>query len=226
MKFPKEQGIGKVKGDQTVSRQSYVTSCRSKNKKALIIEDLREDTKMQREEPVQDLVSIEVYPEDKDQNVRIGSNLKETTKLELVNLLRTYADIFPWEDLWLVQLNDVYHSLKAIKKAKDFAWTDDCHKLFEELKVYLGSPPLLSKPLPREDLFLYLSVTEVAVSAVLVREEDGVQKPIYYVSKVLQDVETRYLKIDKIALALITLARRLRPYFQSHTIVDLKDRPL
>ncbi|KAK3007628.1 hypothetical protein RJ639_014114 [Escallonia herrerae] len=39
-------------------------------------------------------------------------------------------------------------------------------------------------------------ITEVAVSTVLVREEDGVQKPIYYVSKVLQDVETRYLKID------------------------------
>ncbi|KAK2999520.1 hypothetical protein RJ639_019006, partial [Escallonia herrerae] len=99
-------------------------------------------------------------------------------------------------------------------------------KSFEELKVYLGSPPLLSKPLPGEDLFLYLSVTEVAVSAVLVREEDGVQKSIYYVSKVLQDVETRYPKIDKIALALITSARRLRLYFQSHTIIVLTDRPL
>ncbi|KAK3036202.1 hypothetical protein RJ639_030646 [Escallonia herrerae] len=65
-----------------------------------------------------------------------------------------------------------------------------------------------------------------AVSTVLIREEDGVQKPIYYVSKVLQDVETRYLKIDKIALALIISARRLRPYFQSHTIVVLTDQPL
>ncbi|KAK3010726.1 hypothetical protein RJ639_012128 [Escallonia herrerae] len=58
----------------------------------------------------------------------------------------------------------------------------DSQKLFEELKAYLGSPPLLSKPLPGEDLFLYLSITEVAVSTVLVREEDEVQKPIYYVS--------------------------------------------
>ncbi|KAK3016003.1 hypothetical protein RJ639_007032 [Escallonia herrerae] len=72
----------------------------------------------------------------------------------------------------------------------------------------------------------YLSVTVVAVSAVLVREEDGVQRPIYYVSKVLQDVETRYPKFDKIALALIISARRLRPYFQSHTIVILKDQTL
>ncbi|KAK3014319.1 hypothetical protein RJ639_008890 [Escallonia herrerae] len=99
-------------------------------------------------------------------------------------------------------------------------------KSFEELKTYLSSPPLLSKPLPGEDLFLYLSIIEVAVSAVLVRGEDGLQKPIYYVSKVLQDVETRYSKIDKIALALIISARHLRPYFQSHTIFVLTDQPL
>ncbi|KAK3033423.1 hypothetical protein RJ639_032396 [Escallonia herrerae] len=99
-------------------------------------------------------------------------------------------------------------------------------KSFEELKTYLSSLPLLSKPLPGEDLFLYLLVTEVAVSAVLVREEDGIQKPIYYVSKVLQDVKTRYPKIDKISLALIISARRLLPYFQSHTIVVLIDQPL
>ncbi|KAK2997045.1 hypothetical protein RJ639_024856 [Escallonia herrerae] len=130
---------------------------------------------MQRGEPVEDLVSIEVYSGAENKTVRIGSNLKEDTKLKLES--------------------------------------------FEELKTYLSSPPLLSKPLPGEDLFLYLSVTKVAVSTVLVREEDGVQKPIYYISKVLQDIETKYSKIDKIALALIISARRLRPYFQSHTII-------
>ncbi|KAK3030905.1 hypothetical protein RJ639_037255 [Escallonia herrerae] len=114
---------------------------------------------------------------------------------------------------------------KAIRKAKNFIWTDDCQKLFKELKTYLSFPPLLLKPLPGEDLFPYLSITEVAVSVVLVREEDGIQKPIYYVNKVLQDVETRYPKIDKIALALIISARCLRPYFQSHTIVILMDQP-
>ncbi|KAK3042746.1 hypothetical protein RJ639_000804 [Escallonia herrerae] len=115
---------------------------------------------------------------------------------------------------------------KAIRKAKNFVWTDDCQKSFEELKTHLSSPPLLSKPLPGKDLLIYLSVTEVAVSTVLIREEDGVQKPIYYASKVLQDVETRYPKIYKIALALIISARRLQPYFQSHTIVVLTDQPL
>ncbi|KAK3009312.1 hypothetical protein RJ639_013748 [Escallonia herrerae] len=227
MKFPTEHGIGEVKGDQTTARQCYVTSCRSKNKEALIIEDLREDTKMQRGEPIEDLVSIEVYPGEENKMVRIGSNLKEVTKLELVNLLRTYADIFAWTAADMPGIAERCSPFfKAIRKAKNFVWTDDCQRSFEELKTHLSSPPLLSKPFPGEDLLIYLSVTEVAVSTVLIREEDGVQKPIYYVSKVLQDVETRYPKIDKIALALIISARRLRPYFQSHTIIVLTDQPL
>ncbi|KAK3016789.1 hypothetical protein RJ639_006055 [Escallonia herrerae] len=81
------------------------------------------------------------------------------------------------------QLNGVSHSLKLSLYAKDFAWTDDGQKSFEELKPCLSSPYLLFKPLPEEDLFLYLSDNEVAVSAVLVREGNEIQKPIYYVSK-------------------------------------------
>ncbi|KAK3034730.1 hypothetical protein RJ639_032683 [Escallonia herrerae] len=184
MKFPTENGIGEVKGEQTTARQCYVTSCRSKNKEALIIEDLREDTKMQRGKPVENLVSIEVYPGDEGKTVRIGSNLKEDTKLELVNLLRTYVDVFAWTAADMPGIDR-----EVIRKAKNIAWTDECQTSFEELKTYLSSPPLLSKPCPREDLFLYLSVTDVAVSAVLVREGDGVQKPIYYVSKVILSPE-------------------------------------
>ncbi|KAK3042740.1 hypothetical protein RJ639_000798 [Escallonia herrerae] len=168
---------------------------------------------MQRGEPVEDLVSIEVYPGEENKTVRIGSNLKEDTELELVNLLRTYEDIFAWKaaDMPGVDPEIITHRL---------------NKSFEELKTYLSFPPLLSKPLPGENLFLHLSVTEVTISTILIREEDGVQKPIYYISKVLQDVETRYPKIDKIALALIISARRLRPYFQSHTIIVLTNQPL
>ncbi|KAK3013273.1 hypothetical protein RJ639_009594 [Escallonia herrerae] len=116
--------------------------------------------------------------------------------------------------------------LQSHQKSEELRLVGRCQKSFEELKTYLSSPPLLSKSLLGKNLFLYLSVTEVAVSTVLIREEDGVQKPIYYISKVLHDVKTRYPKIDKIALALIISARRLRPYFQTHTIIVLTDQSL
>ncbi|KAK3023513.1 hypothetical protein RJ639_044779 [Escallonia herrerae] len=120
------------------------------------------------------------------------------------------------------------HGIGEVKgdQVKDFAWTEECQKSFEGLKHYLASPPLLTKPVAGEDLFLYLSVSEVAVSTVLIREEKGKQKPIYYVSKVLQDVATRFPQLDRVVFALVTSAKKLRPYFQSHTIIVLTDQPL
>ncbi|XP_074310469.1 uncharacterized protein LOC141646491 [Silene latifolia] len=70
-----------------------------------------------------------------------------------------------------------------LRKSQKFEWTADHEQAFRDLKHYLSNPPLLSKPEPGEPLFLYLAVTEVAVSAVLVREQDKEQKPVYYVSK-------------------------------------------
>ncbi|XP_074366861.1 uncharacterized protein LOC141707523 [Apium graveolens] len=43
--------------------------------------------------------------------------------------------------------------------------------------------PLLAKPSLEDTLYLYLAVSEQAVSAVLVKEEQKLQKPVYYVSK-------------------------------------------
>ena len=56
---------------------------------------------------------------------------------------------------------------------RSFEWTDECQQTFENLKVYISSPLLLSPSKPGEELYLYLAVSQVAVSAALVREEDG-----------------------------------------------------
>ena len=56
---------------------------------------------------------------------------------------------------------------------KSFEWTDECQKAFEDLKKYLSSPPLLNPSMPREELYLYIAVSQAAVSAALVRDEGG-----------------------------------------------------
>ncbi|KAK0597534.1 hypothetical protein LWI29_026267 [Acer saccharum] len=73
---------------------------------------------------------------------------------------------------------------------------------------------------------MYLSISEAAISFILVRQEDGIQKPIYYTSKALLPAETRYSPAKKMALALITAARKLRPYFQAHKIGVYTNCPL
>ncbi|KAK1563413.1 hypothetical protein Q3G72_027250 [Acer saccharum] len=114
----------------------------------------------------------------------------------------------------------------TLRKNKTFEWTDDCEKALQDLKAYLKSPPLLSKPEDNETLFIYLAVSDIAVSAVLVIEEDSNQHPVYYISKTLLDVETRYSRLKKLALALVVAARKLRPYFQCHSIKVLTTYPL
>ena len=103
---------------------------------------------------------------------------------------------------------------------------DECQKAFDDLKKYLSSPPLLNPSIPGEELYLYIAVLQAAVSAALVRDEGGSQRPVYFVSRAFRGVEERYPRMEKLVFALITTTRKLKPYFQAHTIVVLTDQPL
>ena len=109
-----------------------------------------------------------------------------------------------------------FHTLK-----KSFRWTVECQQTFEDLKAYLSSLPLLSPSKAGKELFLYLAISLTTVSAALVREEDRVHKSIYYTSKALRSAEERYPPIEKLAFALVTTVRKLKPYFQAHTMIVL-----
>ncbi|XP_034202328.1 uncharacterized protein LOC117617156 [Prunus dulcis] len=116
---------------------------------------------------------------------------------------------------------------KALKGGKrDITWTAECDNAFQALKNYMSKAPLLSKPLPGEILYLYLSVSGTAVSSVLIRKPEKAELPIFYVSKALQSAELRYPPLEQLALALVVSARRLRPYFQAHGIKVLTNQPL
>ena len=84
---------------------------------------------------------------------------------------------------------------------------------------------MLSPSKPGEELFLYLAVSPATVSAALVREEDKVQKLMYYISRALYGAEERYPPMEKLAFPLVTVTRKLKPYFQAHTVVILMTSP-
>ena len=109
---------------------------------------------------------------------------------------------------------------------KSFEWTNECQKAFEDLKKYLSSPPLLNPSKQGEELYLYIAVSQAAISATLVREEEGTQRPVYFVNKAFQSVEERYPWMEKLAFTLVTAAWKLKPYFQAYTIIVLTDQPL
>ena len=113
---------------------------------------------------------------------------------------------------------------QVLKKA--FQWDTNCEEAFSALKTYLSSPPILVSPFEGELLTLYLAVSDFSTSAVLVRDKDRVQHLVYYCSRALRGVEERYLRMEKLILALVTVARKLRPYFQAHTIEIPTEYPM
>ena len=63
---------------------------------------------------------------------------------------------------------------QLLKKWKGFQWTVECKEAFQDLKHYLTSPLILSSPEPEEDLYMYLAVSDHAISVVLLKIQKGV----------------------------------------------------
>ena len=113
-----------------------------------------------------------------------------------------------------------------INKWKNFEWTEECARAFQQLKDYLARPPIMSSPEPDEVLFAYIVVAPYAVSLMMIRVDNGIQRPVYYVSKSLHKAEMRYLPLEKAILVVVLGTRKLPYYLQAHTLVVLTQLPL
>ena len=79
----------------------------------------------------------------------------------------------------------------------------------------------MSSPEPDEVLFAYIAIAPYAASLVLIRVNNGIQRPVYYVSKSLHETEVCYLPLEKAILAVVLGTCKLPHYFQAHTVVVL-----
>ena len=90
----------------------------------------------------------------------------------------------------------------------------------------MTEPLLLSTPNKGELLYVYLAISEHAVSSVMLREVYEEQCLIYFVSKTFTDCQTRYLPLEKLVLALVLTLQKLMHYFQAYPIVVYIEFPL
>ena len=84
----------------------------------------------------------------------------------------------------------------------------------------------MSSPEADEVLFAYITVALHAVSLVLIRMDNGIQQPVYYVSKSLHEAEICYLPLEKAILVIVQATWKLPHYFQAHTVIVLTQLPL
>uniref|UniRef100_A0A2N9ENL2 RNA-directed DNA polymerase n=1 Tax=Fagus sylvatica TaxID=28930 RepID=A0A2N9ENL2_FAGSY len=122
------------------------------------------------------------------------------------------------------------------KKGAPFHWSTKCQEAFEKVQDIMTKLPTVCASISGKPFRLYLTSNSQAIGALIAQENDnGVEQPIYYVSRTLKDAESRYSGVERSCLALIYASQRLRHYFlaykvqlmtKSHPIKSLLQRPV
>ena len=112
------------------------------------------------------------------------------------------------------------------QRCMEIVWGSEQEEAFKQIKAYLTSVSVLSKLIPVEMLYLYLAVLQSAVSSVLIRKESNIEHAVFYAGKGFTPAESRYPDVEKLAMTLIVTARRLRHYFQAHSVTLYTNHPL
>ncbi|XP_073107230.1 uncharacterized protein [Elaeis guineensis] len=207
MKFPMEAGVGQVRGNQAMARQCFtaklwVEEQSMENADLFVWTVVDMSGKTQRMilfglknggATYQRLVN-KIFKDQINRNMKI---YVDDMLMQLNHTKRAFGVSFGKFLRFIVSRRGIEvnpEKIKAIlemspsRNPRDFQWTIECQKAFEELKQYLNLAPLLIKPQLGEELLLYLVVSLSAISSVLIRE-GRIQKSVYYSSKVLQDTE-------------------------------------
>jgi hypothetical protein len=114
---------------------------------------------------------------------------------------------------------------KLLKASEKFVWSEEANIAFSQLKEFLTSPLVLTAPQKDDVLLLYIAATNHVVSTVIMveREEPGhmykVQRPIYFISKVLNESKARYPQVQKLIYAILITSQKLKHYFDGYRVV-------
>ena len=117
--------------------------------------------------------------------------------------------------------------MKLLKKDVPFQWGPDCEKGLARIKEILTAPQLMIPPELGKPLLLYISVTDKSLGALIAQEKGGVERPVYYLSRMVRGAECNYTPVERQCLALVYVAQRLRHYMLAHRIhLVSKSNPL
>ncbi|KAI5328000.1 hypothetical protein L3X38_027396 [Prunus dulcis] len=112
-----------------------------------------------------------------------------------------------------------FSSLLRLKQEQTFKWEEQHQQAFEEIKFYLSNPPVLSPPKRGRPLKLYVSASGLSIRSLLVQDnKKGKEQAVYYLSRTLIEVESKYSAIERLCLALYFTAMKLRHYMLPFTI--------
>nr|GEV27988.1 reverse transcriptase domain-containing protein [Tanacetum cinerariifolium] len=104
--------------------------------------------------------------------------------------------------------------------------TTEAEEAFKQMKQLIAELPMLTAPMEKEESIFYLATAEETVSAVLMTEREAKQMPIYFVSRALRGLKLNYTSMENLVLALVHTRKRLKRYFQAHSIIVVINQPI
>nr|XP_025702967.1 uncharacterized protein LOC112803701 [Arachis hypogaea] len=87
---------------------------------------------------------------------------------------------------------DAIVALSALKSKKEFEWTNEHQQAFDSIKAYLSKASITENVRPHESLKLYIAASVNTIGCMLAQDDEkGNERAVYYLSRVLTDIETR-----------------------------------
>lgn len=110
----------------------------------------------------------------------------------------------------------IFSPLLKIKKESDFHCGREQQEAFDAIKEYLTKPLILLPHSRDNNIRLYIDVSDTTIGSMLAQEDDnGVKRPIYYLSRILIDAETRYNVIEKTVHMLVLLMYEIKAIYKT-----------
>ena len=100
-----------------------------------------------------------------------------------------------------------------------FVWDEKCQKIFEELKQFLTTEPIVRAPNWKLPFEVMCDASDLAMGAVLGQREDGKPYVIYYASKTLNEAQRNYTTTEKELLTVVFALDKFRAYLVGSFIV-------
>ncbi|KAJ8033855.1 hypothetical protein HOLleu_24223 [Holothuria leucospilota] len=101
---------------------------------------------------------------------------------------------------------------RLTEKGKQFLWTEECEKAFNELKHVLTSAPILAFPTPTDKYILDTDASSDSLGGVLSQVQGGEEKVIAYFSKSFSKPERRYCVTRKELYAIVASVKHFHHY--------------
>lgn len=122
----------------------------------------------------------------------------------------------------------IAHSLyEVIKPSKPFIWTTECEEAFNKLRRALIDEVTLKFADPKAPFFVYCDASNVAIGGVCTNGNPPNDRPIYFLSKMLNSAQRNYSTIERELVAITETIKVLKPILYLRKFLLYTDhRPL